>query len=398
MKDMEKFYVPKNEIYARVAVLQKELNNNGFDGALFTGRMNMYYLTGTIANALLYVGTEGEPKFFVSKSFARANIESPLKNIYPMKSIKDVAAEIGDCAGKKIGFEFMRATLQVASRIKKQIKAEFLPVDSIMTYIRSKKSDYEIELLRKAGKSQQELHENSIPLLIKEGKTEKQLAGDILKEMLYGDFDGLCRMNAFEQEIPTPTVVAGKGGNNLSVFDGTPGGGWGICPASPFFGSPFITIEKNSPVMADILYGYQGYKTDKSSTYVIGKLPDYMTKAHKFCIDMRDYAAERLVPGAIPSVIYESVLRKVEKEGYGKNFMGIGESQVHFLGHGIGLSVDEHPVLAKRFDKPFENSMIMAVEPKIVFDDGIVGLESTYLVGDNGGEVLNGQNGEVIGI
>jgi len=63
MKDMEKFYVPKNEIYARAAVLQKELNNNGFDGALFTGRMNMYYLTGTIANALLYVGTEANLSF-----------------------------------------------------------------------------------------------------------------------------------------------------------------------------------------------------------------------------------------------------------------------------------------------------------------------------------------------
>lgn len=398
MKDMESFYVPKDEIYTRIAVLQKVLQDSGLDGALFVGRMNMYYLTGVIANALLYIRTNGEPKFFVKKSLQRANIESPLNNIYPMRNMKDVASEIGNCAGKKIGFEFMRSTLQVASRIKKQIKAELLPIDSIMAYIRSKKSDYEIGLFRKAGKLQKDLHENIIPLLIKEGKTEKQLAGDILKEMFYGDFDGVCRMNAFEQEIPTPTVVAGIGGASPGVFDGTPGGGWGICPASPFFGSPLIKIKKHSPVMVDLLYGYQGYKTDKSTTYVIGKLPNYMMKAHQFCIDIRDYTAELLVPGAIPSAIYESVLKKVEEAGYEKNFMGIGESQAHFLGHGIGLAVDEYPVLAKRFDKPFENSMIMAIEPKIVFDDGIVGLESTYLVSDNGGEVLNGQNGEVIGI
>ena len=393
---MNRFYIPEDEINRRINSLQTMLKANNLDGALIAGRMNLFYLTGTIANAMLFVEPEGEPKFFVKKSFQRAKLESPLKNIYPLKSVKDIAASVGDCAGKRIGLEFMRVTLQVSSRISKQIKADFQPIDSIMAYIRCKKSDYELGLIRKAGEFQRNLHEDIIPGLIREGETEKELAADIIKKMFDGQHDGICRMNAFEQEIPTPTVVAGRGGNCYTVFDGTPGGGWGICPASPFFGSPFIKIEKNSPIMVDILYGYQGYKTDKSTTYSIGALPKKMVDAHRFCINMRDYVASRLRPGEIPSSIYKDVLEKAAKAGYEKNFMGQGESQVRFLGHGIGLATDEYPVLANRFDEPLEKSMVMAVEPKIVFDEGVVGLESTYLVNEDRGEILNGQNGNII--
>ncbi|GMT43603.1 MAG: peptidase M24 [bacterium] len=393
---MEQFYLPEYEINKRIKNLQAALQYNNLDGALIAGRMNLFYLTGTIVNAMLFVEPEGQPKLFVRKSLYRTKLESPIKEIYPMKSIGDITAVIGDCSGKKIGLEFMRITLQVSARLSKRIKADFQPIDSIMVYIRSKKSDYEISLLKRAGELQKELHENIIPKLIRAGKTEKQLAADILKSMFYGEHDGICRMNAFEQEITTPTIVSGKGGKCYSVFDGTPGGGWGICPASPFFGSPLIKIEKNSPIMVDILYGYQGYKTDKSTTYSIGNLSGQMTDAHQFCIDMRDYIADRLHPGEIPSSIYESVLAKEAKAGYEKIFMGQGESQVHFVGHGIGLAIDEYPVLAKRFDEPLEKSMVIAVEPKIVFDEGVVGLEDTYLVGDNGGEILNGQDGKII--
>ena len=44
--------------------------------------------------------------------------------------------------------------------------------------------------------------------------------------------------------------------------------------------------------------------------------------------------------------------------------MGYGRHTVKFLGHGIGLWIDEIPVIAKGFDEPLQEGMVFAIEPK----------------------------------
>jgi Xaa-Pro aminopeptidase len=73
--------------------------------------------------------------------------------------------------------------------------------------------------------------------------------------------------------------------------------------------------------------------------------------------------------------------------------MGFGKRQVKFLGHGIGLNVDEFPVIAKGFDAPITEGMVFAVEPKKgIAGIGMVGIENTFLVSASGGEIITGTN------
>ena len=78
--------------------------------------------------------------------------------------------------------------------------------------------------------------------------------------------------------------------------------------------------------------------------------------------------------------------------------MGAGEDRIRFVGHGVGIELDEYPFLAKGQDLPIEKGMIIALEPKVIFPGkGVIGIENTHLVTDNGLEQL-GQFNEKINI
>ncbi|PKG32763.1 Xaa-Pro peptidase family protein, partial [Methanoregula sp.] len=97
-------------------------------------------------------------------------------------------------------------------------------------------------------------------------------------------------------------------------------------------------------------------------------------------------------PGAVPSDIYRAVMASLEP-AFLENFMGYGGKQVKFLGHGIGLWIDETPVIAEGFDEPLEEGMVFALEPKKGIPDvGLVGIENTFAVSPQGGRSLTGKS------
>jgi Xaa-Pro dipeptidase len=77
--------------------------------------------------------------------------------------------------------------------------------------------------------------------------------------------------------------------------------------------------------------------------------------------------------------------------------MGLGDNKVQFLGHGIGLVIDEQPVLASRFDEPLQEGMTIAVEPKIGLPGiGMVGVENTFEVTHDGGKCITGDRFDLL--
>jgi Xaa-Pro aminopeptidase len=71
--------------------------------------------------------------------------------------------------------------------------------------------------------------------------------------------------------------------------------------------------------------------------------------------------------------------------------MGFGNRTVKFLGHGIGLAVDELPVIARGFDEPIQEGMAFALEPKKgIAGVGMVGIENTFIVTADGSECITG--------
>ena len=73
--------------------------------------------------------------------------------------------------------------------------------------------------------------------------------------------------------------------------------------------------------------------------------------------------------------------------------MGFGARKVKFLGHGIGLTIDELPVIANGFDEPIQEGMVFAVEPKKGIPKiGMVGIENTFIVTPTGGRNITGNH------
>ncbi|WP_243683840.1 M24 family metallopeptidase [Methanosarcina barkeri] len=137
----------------------------------------------------------------------------------------------------------------------------------------------------------------------------------------------------------------------------------------------------------------EGYNTDKTTTYMFGSsLPQYAIDAHNKCVEIQNEAASMLKPGAIPSEIYNTIMNKLDSE-FLQNFMGFGNRKVKFIGHAVGLLIDETPVIAEGFDEPLQEGMVFALEPKKGIENiGMVGIENTFIVTAKGGECITGDN------
>jgi Xaa-Pro dipeptidase len=79
------------------------------------------------------------------------------------------------------------------------------------------------------------------------------------------------------------------------------------------------------------------------------------------------------------------------------NFIGTKKNQAPFVGHGIGLEIDELPLIAKGFSHPLETGMVFAFEPKFIFPGmGAIALEDDYLVIEDGVEKLTHADDRII--
>ena len=164
-------------------------------------------------------------------------------------------------------------------------------------------------------------------------------------------------------------------------------------PSTPLMGSRRRKLRDGDLVYIDIGCGYRGYQTDKTQTYMFGRpIPEEAIEQHARCVEIQDTIASMLRPGAIPSDIYRTVMADLEPE-FLENFMGFGKHRVNFLGHGIGLWIDEYPVIAEGFDEPLQEGMLFALEPKKGIPGvGMVGIENTFAVTVQGGRSLTGKN------
>ncbi|MBS3779750.1 MAG: M24 family metallopeptidase, partial [Desulfovermiculus sp.] len=140
--------------------------------------------------------------------------------------------------------------------------------------------------------------------------------------------------------------------------------------------------------------------TDKTQVYFGGEsrnLPDELRKAQALCQEVHNWLMDNLRPGAKPSELYAHCLDMVQKQGWEEGFMGLGQNKVPFVGHGIGIYVDDWPALAAKFDAPLQEDMVLALEPKIgIPGQGMVGVENTCQVTARGGLSLTGEAADIL--
>ncbi|MBN2485791.1 MAG: aminopeptidase P family protein [Bacteroidales bacterium] len=386
--------VPLSELQNRQQRFRKIMDAQApeWEMAVIFNKINLYYLTGTMQEGMLVIPRNNNAVLWVRRSFERAASESFFPGIRPMDSFKDAAATHTIMPGS-IHLETEFLPLAFLKRFQKYFPIrEILPLDAQIAAARSVKSPYEIDLMKKSGDLHRIVLEERVPLLLKEGMSEVEFAGDLYGAMLREGHHGVARFAMFDTEIVIGHIAFGESSIFPTSFNG-PGGNYGMGPAVPIIGNRNRKLRKGDLVFIDIGFGVEGYHTDKTLTYIFGGKPDQTTiNEHTACVDIQNRLAEKLKPGAIPSKLYEGIMNNLPK-GFLRNFMGFGSRQVKFLGHGIGLVIDEIPVIAKGFDAPLEENMVMALEPKKGIENiGMVGIENTFIVTPNGGQCITGYN------
>ena len=148
--------------------------------------------------------------------------------------------------------------------------------------------------------------------------------------------------------------------------------------------------------MVDMAGNYGVYCTDMTRTYSIGHLSDEAYRLHELSLEIHRQVMQKATPGTSCADLYNESLCMVEKAGAGPYFMGT-ELQAQFVGHGLGLQINELPVLMGRSKDTLQPGMIIAFEPKFVLPHiGAVGIENTYLVTETGIENLTPAPEEII--
>jgi Xaa-Pro aminopeptidase len=386
--------VPASELNARMQAIRKRMDQDHPEWELLAifSKVNQFYFTGTMQDAVLLIPRSQDASYWVRRNIQRAQDESEFPDIRQMGSFRDAAATFASLP-EVIHVEGERLPLSIFQRFNKHFKCKSpAPADLSISAVRAVKSEYELERMRKAGIIHQRILEERVPELLKEGISEAQFASELYPVMVAEGHHGIARFGMYDTEMLIGHLCFGESSIYPTYFDG-PGGNYGMSPAVPLLGSRERLLKKGDLVFVDVGCGVDGYNTDKTMTYVFeGELPREAVEIHRRCVDIQNETAAMLKPGAIPSEIFATVTEKLEAE-FMQNFMGFGARQASFLGHGIGLHVDEWPVLAKGFDEPLQENMVIAIEPKKgLAGIGMVGTENTFLVTPSGGESLTGNH------
>ena len=387
-------YVPGKELEHRWSALQRGMDEAGLAGAFVFQPVDMFYFTGTIQSGALYIPASGPPLLAVQKSIERARRESPMERIEPMRRLRDLS-DLTAGAGDRLGLELDVLPAAVYLKMRDLFPgAEWVDVSPTIRSLRSVKSPYEADRMRRAAALHAEVF-GEIPSLIRPGSSELELSARIEETMRQRGHQGVIRMRNWIMELFYGPVVSGPSAVYPSYFDG-PVGAEGLYPAVPQGGGR-RELRPGEPILIDLVFGYDGYLVDKARTFIIGKASGEVAGALEFTRTVQGEIARRLVPGARCGEIYSEVSALAKGSRYSDYLMGHGGNRVRFFGHGVGLELDEPPVIAPPIDTTLVPGMTVAVEPKVFIPDlGGVGVENTFLVTDGEAEKLTDFPDELI--
>ena len=377
---------PKSEVDKRIVTLQKKLVENNIAAALILQKADLFYFTGTIQDAHLYVPCDNDPILMIYKDLERARAESSIKSIVPLKNIGQICSLLHDngyALPRILGMELDVLPANLYFNYKNLFEhAKIIDISHHLRLIRAVKSAYEIDLIQKAAHLSDQVAD-SVKEFLHEGITEIELAGKIEARARKLGHQGVIRMRLWGSELFYGHLMAGPSAAVPSYLS-SPTGGTGVSPAIAQ-GAALRPIQRNEPVVVDYVFVLNGYMSDHARIFALGDLPDDLIKAHEAMLKVQTVIKKEAKPKVKAGKLYDLALALTKELGYEEYFMGVGDSRIRFVGHGIGLELDEYPFLAKGQELRLEKGMTIALEPKLIFPGkGVVGIENTHVVTSNG--------------
>ena len=363
------------------------------DGAFFHYKIDYYYLAGTMQDCLLFIPLEGKPILFVKREISRARRESPIEEIVPFRSAKDIVAHVKPM--KRVGIQLDVVPYNDVIKFKEFLgDADIVDVSPLTKEIRKVKSPFEIGLMEKAAEISKKVYKK-IPELLREGMTEIELGGLLEAYAKTLGHEGLLRVRSLNYEAYTWHILSGRTGSIVSQSD-SPMGGLGLSPAFPV-GASMKKIKRNEPILVVFGISYHGYLMDQTRMYAIGSMPELFVKAYETCREIHYRVLDRILEGAVSKELFEYSRLLADKAGYGDYYLGYGHHKVRFLAHGIGIELAELPYITASHDYPINEGSVIAIEPKMVFPkQGSCGIENTMIIEKGNYRILTDTDERII--
>lgn len=382
----------KNELERRWSSVREELARQQADALLVTTNVNLYYVSGRVFAGMAYIPNEGEPLFFVRRPVGLKG-ENVLYIRKP-EEISDRLRERGISLPRKLLLETDSIPMSEYLRYEKIFSPEQTGNGTrLLRSVRSVKTPFELGQLRLSGRLHAEVYRR-IPELFRPGMTDLELSVEIERESRLKGSRGIFRIFGQSMEIFGGSVLAGDNADTPSPYDFALGGG-GLDTSLPV-GANGTVLSDGMSVMVDMGGNFTGYMTDMTRVFSIGKLPDLAYRAHDTSLEIQRRIAEAAQPGTPTSELYAIAVHTAAEAGLSEYFMG-HRQQAGFVGHGIGIEINEMPVLAPRSKEILAEGMVFALEPKFVIPGvGAVGIENSFAVTAGGLEKLTPMDEEIV--
>ena len=364
--------------------MQQAMQKINAGGCLLTVDVNLYYTTGRIYSGYFYLPAEGAPWFFVKRPNGLTG--DHVEYIRKPEQMAELFASHGLEMPEKLLLEADELTYNDYIRLQKIFNPkETGNATAMMRELRRIKTPYEIEMFRISAERHAKTYAE-IPECFRPGMTDLEFQYEIEKRMRKNGSIGLFRAFGANMDIFMGSILAGENAEVPSPFDFALGGG-GIDASCPL-GANGTTLKEGTAVMVDMAGNYTAYMTDMTRVFSVGRLPELAYRAHQTALLIESEIENIARPGTPCAELYEIAAKITENQGLGAYFMGT-KQQAKFVGHGIGIQINELPVLTPRSKDRLEPNMVFALEPKYVIPGvGAVGTENSFLVTETGLEKI----------
>lgn len=380
------------DLLIRQQRLQSAMQSMNIEGCILTTAVNVFYMTGMVYNGYYYLPIEGQPVHFVK----RPEDVSFDNTIYIRKpeQITDELKNLGRSIPQSVLIETDVISFGECSRLLNTFGLkEAANASTLMRKVRSVKNEFELEQVRLCARKHEAVYK-MIPSVYKDGMTDIEFQIEIERLMrLHGSL-GLFRSYGENMDIYMGSLLTGENAEAPSPFDFALGGA-GTSPILPL-GASGQKIKKGNTIMVDMAGNYTPWMTDMTRVFSVGKTLDLAYRAHQVSIEISNKVMDIAKPGISCAELYNIAMEAVVKNNLEPYFMGT-KQQAKFVGHGVGLEINEPPVLTPRSKELLEPNIVFALEPKFVIPEvGAVGIENTYLVTQDGLEKLTILEEEII--
>ena len=362
----------------RIERFSAALERAGLAGALVMHPVSVYYLAGTGQPCNLLVVPGAEPVLYARRYLELARASTHVAKVLPGAGFSAIEVELDG----PLGMELDVLPAALVARAERRI-GEVADCSDLLAELRAVKDAGEIEAMRASVALFDALHA-AMTEHLRPGITELELSAELARALRRAGHEGVVMQHRWDAKLPMEGALAS--GENLATISRGPITITGVGQSEAFpMGASRRTIQRGDLVNVDLGLNRAGYHGDMARTYAVGELPDGIEPLARICREIQDVALAAIRPGVTSASVYEAAAAAAERLGVAGSFQGGGP----YIGHSIGLELDEPPVLGPGVETVVREGMVLAVEPKLISEDfGALNIEDDVVVTADGCEIL----------